>query len=241
MKMSILRRTSRLLLVVALLLVTAHRLPAPIVETPENPTPTPKQSAKPKPKRTIKPKVTNENAERSTKKQLPSPTPPLVPAKPRATPKREVPVTRKSDVTSQNVQPNRAHQFDGVWKTVPHADSSYTLIIKGDKSAALTVELTFTLSGGDRFWQDLPDQFNSARELHNTYHFDSKESHTTIDSQIVVRWNPAKLVDWSPKSVPNAAMFRIAPDLFKKERSEGFTLKGAQLISSNGFSYNRVR
>jgi hypothetical protein len=43
--MSILCRTSRSLLVAALLLVTAHRLPAPISEIPESPTPAPEQSA----------------------------------------------------------------------------------------------------------------------------------------------------------------------------------------------------
>jgi hypothetical protein len=53
--MPILRRTFCFLLVAALLLVTAHRLPAPIQEVPESPTPAPEQSANPKPKRTIKP------------------------------------------------------------------------------------------------------------------------------------------------------------------------------------------
>lgn len=63
------------LLVAALLLITAHRLPAPISEIPESPTPSSEQSAKPKPKRTIKPKVTNENSESLTKRQTASPTP----------------------------------------------------------------------------------------------------------------------------------------------------------------------
>ena len=40
---------------VALLLSSAHRLPAAISEIPENPTPAPEQSAKPKPKRITKP------------------------------------------------------------------------------------------------------------------------------------------------------------------------------------------
>jgi hypothetical protein len=48
-------------------MATAHRLPAPIVESEEKPTPTPEQSAKPKPKRASKPKT-----ERAS---LPSPTP----------------------------------------------------------------------------------------------------------------------------------------------------------------------
>ena len=40
---------------VALLLSSAHRLPAAISEIPENPTPAPEQSAEPKPKRITKP------------------------------------------------------------------------------------------------------------------------------------------------------------------------------------------
>jgi hypothetical protein len=47
---------SVLVLTVALLLMTTHRLPAPISEVPESPTPAPEQSAKPKPKRTSNPK-----------------------------------------------------------------------------------------------------------------------------------------------------------------------------------------
>jgi hypothetical protein len=74
-----LRPTFCFSLVAALLLVTAHRLPAPISEIPESPTPAPEQSAKPKPKRTIKPKAESENSERSTKRQTPSPTPSIQP------------------------------------------------------------------------------------------------------------------------------------------------------------------
>ena len=53
------------------MLISAHRLPAPIQEVPESPTPAPERSAKPKAKQTIKPKV-NENSESSTKRQTPS-------------------------------------------------------------------------------------------------------------------------------------------------------------------------
>ncbi|HEX7517888.1 MAG TPA: hypothetical protein VF345_11455 [Chthoniobacterales bacterium] len=44
----------RLTLVVLLLFSTAHRLPAPIVEAPENPTPAPEQASKPKWKRSMR-------------------------------------------------------------------------------------------------------------------------------------------------------------------------------------------
>jgi hypothetical protein len=57
------KRTLALLLTVALLLITAHRLPAPISEI-ESPTPAPAQSAKPK--RTVKPKVNPEASESAT-------------------------------------------------------------------------------------------------------------------------------------------------------------------------------
>jgi cytoskeletal protein RodZ len=68
------KRTLVLFLAVALLLVTAHRLPAPIQEVPESPTPAPEQSAKPKAKRTVKPKA-SESSESSTNKRATSPTP----------------------------------------------------------------------------------------------------------------------------------------------------------------------
>jgi len=72
--MSILRQTFCFSLVAALLFVTAHRLPAPISEIPESPTPAPEQSAKPKPKRTVKPKA-SESSESSTKNKAFSSTP----------------------------------------------------------------------------------------------------------------------------------------------------------------------
>jgi cytoskeletal protein RodZ len=62
-------RMVRICLIFAVLLVTAHRLPAPISEIPESPTPAPEQSAKPKSKRTIKPEATGKSSESSTKRQ----------------------------------------------------------------------------------------------------------------------------------------------------------------------------
>jgi hypothetical protein len=53
---ALLRRTSCCILVAALLLATAPRLPAPISEI-ESPTPTPQQSAKPRPKPSLRPKA----------------------------------------------------------------------------------------------------------------------------------------------------------------------------------------
>ena len=69
-------RTIRLSLWTALpLLIGSHRLPAPISEITESPTPAPEQSATPKSKRTIKPKVSSESSESSTRRQTPLPPP----------------------------------------------------------------------------------------------------------------------------------------------------------------------
>jgi hypothetical protein len=65
--MSILRPTFCFSLVAALLLVTAHRLPAPISEV-ESPTPAPEQSTKPKPKPSARTKRKTEGDEASVKK-----------------------------------------------------------------------------------------------------------------------------------------------------------------------------
>lgn len=67
------RRTLALILTVALLLMAPNRLPAPIQEVPESPTPAPEQSAKPKPKRTIKPKLASESSEGQARTSSPTP------------------------------------------------------------------------------------------------------------------------------------------------------------------------
>ena len=63
--MSTLRKAPCYLVSVALMLITAHRLPAPIAEE-STPTPPPEQSAKPKPKPASKPKPKPELNESST-------------------------------------------------------------------------------------------------------------------------------------------------------------------------------
>jgi hypothetical protein len=113
-----LRRTFCFSLVVALLLVTAHRLPAPISEIPENPTPAQEQSAKPKPKRTIKPKVTNENSEDSGKQQT-----------------RTTVSTTKRETTPSN-------PFEGTWRgtldNLPFAGNvDFTLVITAAGTAVV--------------------------------------------------------------------------------------------------------
>jgi hypothetical protein len=71
------KRTLALFLTVGLLLISAHRLPAPISEIPESPTPAPTvaPTAKPKPKSLPKPKAKSEASESATSsaRQKPSP------------------------------------------------------------------------------------------------------------------------------------------------------------------------
>jgi hypothetical protein len=70
MKTSIsVNRTSCVLIVAAVLLITAHRLPAPIQEVPESPTPAPEQSANPKSKQTPKPKTAAQDNGESIKQR----------------------------------------------------------------------------------------------------------------------------------------------------------------------------
>jgi hypothetical protein len=66
------RLPTRLIAVSITLLITAHRLPAPIQEIPESPTPAPEESARSKPKRTTRAKATSESSESSTKRQTAS-------------------------------------------------------------------------------------------------------------------------------------------------------------------------
>src|SRR6476646_2894586 len=60
-------RTVRGALITSLLLASAHRLPAPIQEVPESPTPRPEQSVRPKPK--PKPETSQSSATALPKQQ----------------------------------------------------------------------------------------------------------------------------------------------------------------------------
>ena len=134
------KRPFILYLTVGLLLATTHRLPAPIQEVPESPTPAPEQSAKPKPKRTVKP-TASPNSESSTKRQTPSSTP-------------------KNQAT-----PNR-NPFDGTWlgtfNGVPtKGNVQFTLTVSANGSVVNETSSTFgsltnraTPDGRTTRWQD---------------------------------------------------------------------------------------
>jgi cytoskeletal protein RodZ len=120
------KRTYASFLAVALLLITAHRLPAPIQEVPESPTPAPEESVKAKPKRTVKPKATSESSESSTKNKAPSPTP-------------------KGQASS--TQPRYAGTWRGtincsIWGDVEH------IIVIDDAQKTMTVSKASNVAGG---------------------------------------------------------------------------------------------
>jgi hypothetical protein len=137
------RRPFVLFLAVSLLLIAAHRLPAPIQEVPDSPTPAPEQSAKPKPKRTTKPKVTSESSETSTKRQTPSPTPQSQPS------------------------PNRT-PFAGTWIAKTGWPAGITLIVSPAQDSAVVKGLPFwgdragrpTANGNTLSWTFLAEKWN---------------------------------------------------------------------------------
>ena len=133
----IMNRAIRFSLIIALLLISAPRLPAPIQEVPESPTPAPEKSTKPK--RTVK--KASESSEASTRRQTLSPTP-----KNQATP-------------NQN-------QFDGAWagvfKSIPlYGDVEFTITITGKGTSLTSKSLAFgvrtyhsTCDGANVKWTD---------------------------------------------------------------------------------------
>ena len=128
-------RATQLFVTAALLLVFAQRLPAPIQETPESPTPIPEQSAKPKPKRTVKPKAAG-LSESSEKRQTTSPQP--------------------KNQTTPNQNP-----FDGTWvgmfKGIPfYGDVEFTIFITKTGTVVTSRSSTF----GTRIYQSTCDGTN---------------------------------------------------------------------------------
>jgi len=109
----------RFCLICSALLLTAHRLPAPIAE--ESSTPVPQQSAKPKPKRVIKPKVTTENAEGA--------------------------VTSQKRMIAPAATPNQ-NRFDGTWmgtlNNLPFAGNvDFTLVVTANGTSVTEKSANF--------------------------------------------------------------------------------------------------
>jgi hypothetical protein len=132
----------RLFAVALMLLISAHRLPAPIQEVPESPTPAPEQSAQPKAKRTIKPKKTSESSESSTKRQTAS--------SPQSHP-------------TQNPTP-----FAGIWIAKTGFPAGVTLIVSPAQDSAVVKGLPFwgdragrpVANGNTLSWTFLAEKWN---------------------------------------------------------------------------------
>jgi hypothetical protein len=111
---------SRIALALVLLLISAHRLPAPISEE-STATPAPEQSARPKPKRVSKPKVANEKAESG--------------------------VTSQKRTASHATMPIQS-RFDGIWmgtlNNLPFAGNvDFTLMVTGNGTSVTEKSASF--------------------------------------------------------------------------------------------------
>ena len=103
------------ILAVTLLLITAHRLPAPIQEIPESPTPAPTASAKPRaaqtPKATPKPKPKPSKDEIASRERKRTRSDGVAPASAAAQP---------------TVTQRKAKHFAGTWAGTMHAENGQT-------------------------------------------------------------------------------------------------------------------
>jgi hypothetical protein len=194
------RQATRLFALV-LLLVTAHRLPAPILEE-EKPAATP---AKPK----------------AIKHQEPS--------------------------ASSDTSHKSGRGFDGTWtggSSVKDTGASgtlkFTLVIKG-KSAENTQDYTVTLAATQPSWTGNLEPYNTVRSLYRKWSWSSTD--LTVDgSNLRIRWPAARLVDWSPKTIPLNIIQSVSN---QPAKVSVYTLKGDQLTrdfdSQGGITYNRAR
>src|SRR5262245_32595864 len=121
----------RMSLVTAVLLITAHRLPAPIQEVTESPTPESAHSATPRPKRTAESKVGSESPEPTSRKATPSsrtqPKPSNVESVGRETKQKRndkwAPNDRRA-LTEHSA--TAAKRFAGTWSGTMHEESGRT-------------------------------------------------------------------------------------------------------------------
>lgn len=190
------------LIVVALLLGTAHRLPALIQEG--SPTPT---------------EATN---------------------KPKSAP------TKHKASNSSDSSPVR--RFEGTWRSTGSSKNQYgttvsrtMVIVIKNSTADLTIEQTSTLASGKK-WNDFPAPYNSISPIYRKLYRKSAEVKTE-GSNLRIRWQDAKVVDWSPRTIP---LNLIAKGVDKPIHEILCILSGQQLIvtaagSGHSATYTRVR
>ena len=121
---------SSIFFVLALLLFGTHRLPAPIQEVPESPTPTPEQSAKPKPKRTVKPKASED---------------------PEGSPRRKAPAESAKLTATSEPNQHKLNPYAGAWRGVINCSvcgDLEHLIVIDDAQKTMTVSKTSSGAGG---------------------------------------------------------------------------------------------
>jgi peptidyl-prolyl cis-trans isomerase B (cyclophilin B) len=135
------RASVRFLAVASILLLSAHRLPAPIQEVPESPKPALQHSVKPKPKLATKPKEVPEESNPSTE----------LPSRP-STIKKEVAVIKTSEGEMaaelwSDVAPNTVENFKKLARSGFYDGTAFHRIVKG-----------FMIQGGDPLTKDLTNE-----------------------------------------------------------------------------------
>ena len=138
---------------------------------------------------------------------------------------------------------NLLSRFEGTWRNAGKHKASngnqfelvQTIVIRNGV-AELTIEHTGRLAPGQR-WNDFSSPYNSYSPLY-TKRVNRSSSIRAEGSNLRVQWAGAKLVDWSPKSIPLSA-FRVS-----KPGAVLLIRSGDQLIDTSGrgaATYNRVR
>ena len=193
------KRALATLSAVTLLILSAHRAPAPVMD----PTPAPTESGATSPAPSKKHKSTGSGGSSSL---------------------------GRFEGTWRNTGSHKAsngNQFDIV----------QTIVIRNGV-AELTIEHTGRLSHGNK-WADFISPYNTYSPLF-TKRINRSSSIRPEGSNARVQWAGARLVDWSPKSIPLSA--------FKNAVSKPSTVllirSGDQMIDTSGkgaATYNRVR
>ena len=189
------KRTVILFLTVPLLLITAHRLPAPIQEV-ETPAPAPIVSPSPAGPESAAPQAAaakKEEEDAAAKKAQ----------------EEKAKWAAGAQLTPSPAGPST--KFDGVWESRGSFSGEgesikrrETLVIRDGKTAARTTELTNSLHRSGDEWVEgkFPAPYLKAREVYRRW-VQTSEKVSVKDSMMSIRFNPSKLVDWRPHySVP---------------------------------------
>jgi len=182
-----------------LLIFSAHRVPAPIMEQ----TPAPTESAATSP----------------------------------------APSTKHKSLASASS--NLLARFEGTWRSASNRKAPngnqfglvQTIVIRNGV-AELTLEHTSQLSSGQK-WNDFSSPYNTYSPLY-TKRVNRSNSIRAEGSNLRVQWAGARLVEWSPKSIPLSAF----KNTVGKPGAVLLIRSGDQLIDTSGKSsatYSRVQ